>query len=497
MPAPIRPVQGPGRFGPAGALPARLPPNALVNAPVGQRPFPVTPPPPGQVDGPRASEGLLDRVSTRIPTSKRLAIDPHSTSDISIGSHAMIPEGFHSLHYEPEHHEPARSAIADQMAKNAAHIREHYPFVNTDDLTDHGVHERFIEHAHDNLVHVWNSVRNEPWKAKAAASYWGLNRTAKEMAALHGGIAPRQAAATIAALSPDKDLDQNISLAERVIHSHRDHQLTPVSPEMAQREPSLKPGATLGSLPDPMQKALFIKAYDEAHRPDRGYDIISPYGERLRAMTPSGDHAHLAWGDPSEIASAVRALDSQNYLPEISRALGDHHRVRSFYNNIVAPDAAAFLPPAHGDVTVDPHTVNAGLLMPMDGSHPLMAEGNDSDSYTGAQGLSGLHADAIRRAAQTISAQEGRRYLPREVQSVASEAMRHMFRGEHKRLDERGAPAHPVGQVAEGAAYAARHGFMPPGMARAAIIQAAGGIKAPRWHSGDARVEDVSRETER
>ena len=45
----------------------------------------------------------------------------------------------------------------------------------------------------------------------------------------------------------------------------------------------------------------------------------------------------------------------------ISQALGSKHKVRSFYNNIVAPSAP------NGDVTVDTHAVGVALLRPLSG----------------------------------------------------------------------------------------------------------------------------------
>jgi len=536
----LRPAEGPTRFGgvaaptgpqlPAGAL--RLPPPAApANPLVSPTPGPMVPgiQQPGSALPPqavRSPAGLEHRVSTRIPTSAALAYDPHERPDLSIGRAAMIPEGL-GPHHLTSGHDKAVENVRAAHAKHADLIRNEYPFIDTTGLTHHGVLERFVEHAHDNIVDLWQRVRTEPWRDAAANWYWGANKIAGEMSQRFG-VSHRQAAAAIAALSPQKDWDQNVSLAERVMHTHANHQDTKVTPQMRdfmqkmvdQRTPAtraaldimvnggksaktgedfhpISEGMRYADLAHPTQKALFARAHDEMHAPDRGYSIVSPNGERIRAKNSAGNDATAQWGSFDAIANAIRALESNDHLPTISRALGAKHKVRNFYNNIIAPDAAHYLGPEHHDITADTHAINVGLMFPMGGSHRMVAQGLGSGgniaspAATGAHGLYGLHADAYRRAAQTISKQEARQYLPREVQSVVWEAIRGLWRQEHKAVDpQTGEPAHEVGKVAQGAAYAMRHGFMPAQMARDAVVQAAGGIRAPNWHTRRAVAEE-------
>ena len=54
-------------------------------------------------------------------------------------------------------------------------------------------------------------------------------------------------------------------------------------------------------------------------------------------------------------------MESKGNLAIISDALGEKHKVRSFYNNIVAPQAP------NGDVTVDTHAGRLALLRPLSG----------------------------------------------------------------------------------------------------------------------------------
>jgi hypothetical protein len=504
---------------PLGAL--RMP-NAL-SAPAA----PVAPAPLPQAF-PRSPAGLEHRVSTRIPTSSKLTVDPHERADISAGLHGMLALDRH--HFDEKHHDEARASIAEALKTNADTIRKEYPHIDTRRLSDAGVHQRFIEHAHENIHWLWNKVRNEPWAPLAAQWYTGANRMAHGMAQ-EFKVTPRQAAATIATLSPRKDWDQNVDIARRVMNIHANHQETAVTPQMrdlidqyvgkrsekragplammanggkdaetGEEIPGIKVGDTLSSLKHPMQKALFARAHDEAHGPGKGYDIISPAGARVRSMVGTEGsrsdprrEATVTWSGFDHLANAMRVLES-DHLPSISRALGSMHKVRNFYNNIIAPDAAAYLHRKHADATVDTHQINVANLLPMGGSHRMVGQGLGQGSgvakpaYTGSKGLYPLHLEALRRAAHTISMQEGRRYLPREVQSVVWEAIRSMFPEHTKGYDEEGRPQHNVGEVARDSAYAARHGFMPREMARDALLRHITGgtmrINPPNWWRG-------------
>ena len=63
----------------------------------------------------------------------------------------------------------------------------------------------------------------------------------------------------------------------------------------------------------------------------------------------------FAWNSNVMIKNAIIALESNGDKAIISGALGDAHKVRSFYNNIVDPNSK------NGDVTIDTHAVGALL----------------------------------------------------------------------------------------------------------------------------------------
>lgn len=516
----IRPAENPQTRWTPGAPAIAPPPGALRGPnPLAAAPRAVAPAPMPEAF-PRSPEGLEHRVSTRIPTSAKLVVDPHERQDISAGFHAMLALDRH--HFDEKDHAEGRAAIDDALKKNAQTIRDEYPHIDTRWLSDRGVHQRFINHSAENIHWLFNKVKDEPWARLAAQWYTGANRIAHGMAQ-EFKVSPRQAAATIATLSPRKDWDQNVDIARRVLNIHANHQDTGVTPQMrklidgyvaARSEeragpldlaanggkdvetgaemPAIREGMTLRQLQHPLQKALFARAHDEAHGAGKSYDIVSPAGERSRAMTKEGKEATVTWSGFNHLANAFHAL-SADHLPTISRALGSMHKVRNFYNNIIAPDAAAFLHPKHGDATVDTHQINVANLLPMSGKHRMVGQGLGQGAgvakpaFTGSKGLYPLHLEALRQAARTISKQEGRRYLPREVQSVVWEAIRSMF-PEHVKDWEGARSTHSIGQTAQDAGYAARHGFMPKGMANDALLRHITGgtmrIAPPNWWRG-------------
>lgn len=519
----LRPAEGPGRFNgvPAPQLPRvsgnalRMPPqpapgNPLIN-PVPQAPPGPGPIQPGLQDGGFSPAGMEDRVSTRLPEAAGLTYDPHERQNLSIGRHAMIEEGFGPGHVPPEQHEKALAAIRAGTGKIAEAIRNRYPMIDTDGLSDQGTLERFIEHASENTRHWWDRVSDRPWQPIAMGWYRGANRLAHQFSAEHTDVSPRQAAGVIASLSPSMDWNKNVELARRILRM-RENGNEKVTPEMldrmgeyvaarkvaSQREAlasyvrDIRPGMKLSDLSDPIHQALFMRSFDEKHGPGPSYDIISPNGERFPARTKSGELAKLAWQSIPNVANAMQILGKDDRA-NISRSLGSAHKVRSFYNNIVAPDAGNFLPFDHRDVTSDTHQINANLFHPLGSGHPLVAQGlatAPAIGLTGSKGLYGLHADAVRRMAHQVSRDERRLVLPNQAQSVTWEAVRNTFAKQHKAMDEQGLPLHEVGRTARGSHFARRFLFMPADYARDRIIAAAGGIKDPDWWTGVANDEE-------
>jgi hypothetical protein len=195
------------------------------------------------------------------------------------------------------------------------------------------------------------------------------------------------------------------------------------------------------------QKAMYVRAYDETYgppdhlmpidektgQPSRwqdengnwkyGFHINNPDGTQspnapLARSENTGVRRTLTWGSFNEIGNALDAY----YAPDmgsISEAMGDGHKVRSFYNNIIAPWSRK------GDLTGDTQAAAVAFLRPLGASSPAAKLGmGQSGPSIGETGVSGLYphiAEAYRRAADEVG------ILPREMQSITWEAIRGLW----------------------------------------------------------------------
>ena len=230
---------------------------------------------------------------------------------------------------------------------------------------------------------------------------------------------------------------------------------------------------SLGDINNPDARAVFVRAYDEAHH-SKDYPIVTPEGDFGDTMTnDDGSPQKIAWGSFKEIQKAIAALDTTDPA-NLSRLLGANHKVRSFYNNIISPNSQ------FDDTTIDTHAINAAHLRPMGGSHPVvnfgLGMGGSSSNATGAKGGYGIYHEAYRQAAERLSQRPGRPVmLPRQLQSIAWEAVRGLFTPEQKR---------DKGLVADvdGIWKQARDGQISADQARNMIRDRANGIEPPSWH---------------
>ena len=110
----------------------------------------------------------------------------------------------------------------------------------------------------------------------------------------------------------------------------------------------------------------------------------------------------------------------------ISDNLGEAHKVRNFYNNILDPNNPA------GHVTVDTHAVAAGHQRMLSGNSPEVGAnfGQLSAAETGLKGMYAVNAEAYRQAAKELGLQ------PRQLQSIVWEEIRKQFPDEMKRVQK-------------------------------------------------------------
>jgi hypothetical protein len=410
------------------------------------------------------------RVSTRIPYNvvKPPEVPPsvvaHANETTNIGIDA------------------ARQA-ADSFEKNATHMKDSglYPDLplkgmrNTDAMMD-----KAIDHMRDNIIWLHDQMRDSYGQStvdRASLWYDGANRIARQLA-LETGMTLQQVAAVMANLSPQKDWFQNVDLAKRLIDIKMNHANDVMTPEMdawitkyittkradlekkiakAQNAGALTPkkqaifdtqsndlhehelsqtalrrGIPLSEINDPDTEALFYRAYDEAHN-SRQFPTLTPEGDvGPTALAPNGRAPEkISWGSFIEIKKAIDMLRENPSMEAISRSLGGQHKVRSFHNNIFDPNAL------FDDSTIDTHAIAGGHLCPLGASSNVVAAGlgghpGSSHAATGSKGMYGLYHEAYRRAAEILTAR-GTPLLPRQVQSIAWEAVRGLFTDVQKR----------------------------------------------------------------
>ena len=428
----------------------------------------ANPPPPsprGLLGDPATAPGVDDRISTRIPWAKKITDDPHASSDLSVGIDSSRASG-------------------DAYTKNSGFIAG-YPDVRTQGLEGdpEALHQALIAHAKDNLLFLHDSISAEI-RDQSKLWYDGANNIANRWADQYG-ISPRQAAGTLASLSPQKDWFQNVSLAQRLLDIRQRQGNTTATPEMqpwfdrfvnSQKDPNDAAAyrahvdgfenTPLSQISDPEAQALWMRAYDEAHNP-RGYDIVTPTGDFSGpALNNDGSARKVGWGSFNEIAKALGTL-GEDSTANISQLMGANHKVRNFYNNIISPNAP------YGDVTIDTHAIAAAHLRPLSGGDQEVKVGlglspGSKNADTGSKGLYGAYAEAYRQAAAQLG------ILPRELQSITWEGVRGLYSDVQKR-------DRPF--MAEVNNYWNQYGQgrMNANAARDASVRAAGGIDPPEW----------------
>lgn len=385
------------------------------------------------------------RVSTRFPTAVSRTADPMS--------HEL------TLEHDMIHENPA---IAQRLADKI--VRQNKSMVFTPEEVQQGakgIFNSFIRQAKDNIKSVYERARNAGTHVSDRVWYDGAHAFTKTDAEAND-MSHEQAAAVLASLSPQKDWDANVSLYKRIVDVVKNKGDIKMTPEMekkgaefvreinaanrknvaAGKEPTepwvekklinkLK-GKSFNQVEKPLEKAAWLRLYDEAHN-SRGFDELHADGSVVGPRkTLGGVTEKVAWGDLLPIAKSIRILQDGS-RENISQNLGENHKVRSFYNNIIDPNSP------HGDVTADTHHVGLSLMRPVAGMDPepkLNFDGNGS-SINGVHGTYPLYVEAARQAMQELNAEhpdEPPLEYPRQLQSVTWVEWRKMFPPESRTL---------------------------------------------------------------
>lgn len=416
-----------------------------------------------------AAEAHPDWIGTRLVTSKK-ATPSSSPEIVDLDAMRAVPELF----------------------KHNVGLVQAYPNMPKGGGKPEEVATRFIDHVKSNLL--WLHDKVDPQTAARSAKWYDGGRKIVDDWSRQYGRQDSSVAAAIAALSPQKDWFQNVSLAERVLQTAAKPDVK-FTPEMlstfksipALNKPDYKPlikqiegksldqidGMSLPADEKAVVKALWVRLYDQAHR-SPSYKLVTPegeFGDTVKNM--SGSESRVAWGSLVEVSKALRALDGGG-ATAIGPLMGQKHKVRNFYNNLLDPQSQ------RGDVTIDTHAVAAGLLRPLSGNSLEVAhnfanypgKGLPSaagSAISGIQGTYPLYAEAYRKAAQE------RGLLPRQMQSITWEAVRGLFPDTFKN-------AKNTAEI-DAIWRAHRNGETSLEQARQAVFDRAGGINPPDWAS--------------
>lgn len=299
------------------------------------------------------------------------------------------------------------------------------------------------------------------------------------------GVTVEQASAIIAVFSPMKDWFQNVAMGQRfadVMANHKDRKITSAEMGGAMQTmlASTEDEEGIGQIFQQIEGKSITDLLEDRSKEGRKlasvaarlvsqhvhglyHDVLSPEGESLgvRLNLAKGKKAperkQLVWQSYTFIEKAISIYEDGS-LENISKVLGTEHKIRNFYNNIVAPTSP------YGDATVDTHAVNAAVLFPMGNKGYLVGLnfGNAGVAGGGNSGIYWLFHEALREAASE------RNVMPRQMQSITWEAIRGLFTDVRKRDKNFIATITKIWENAEN-----------DDVARSQIIQL--GITPPEW----------------
>ena len=357
------------------------------------------------------------------------------------------------------------------------------------------VYNKFVRAVADNLLHLHDSF-DPALRDISKRWYDGANVIAQDYGKKYG-VSTDQASGVIAALSPQMDWYKNVSLAQRVMDIVKnksdfifDQKMSDkyvelsgnlmkfkgeskedmakrkiVAMDRAREEVKSLMGKRLDA--DPEMFAKTLRAYDETYN-DKSYDILSPNGDSMgKAKNKDGSLSSIGWQGYGTINKAISMIKDGS--PEnISKQLGEMHKVRNFYNNISHPNSEM------GDVTIDTHAVAAGLFKPLAGSDSEVIANlsGKSSAHTGSTGTYAAFADAYRLAAKE------RGLLPRQMQSITWEAVRGLFKDTWKTEENKKKISDIWNQN--------NKKTVTDEQTRERIKDAAGGIDQPTWARPDS-----------
>jgi hypothetical protein len=304
----------------------------------------------------------------------------------------------------------------------------------------------FIDFQKENLLALYDAFEalSSDYVIRSTHWYDGARLLAEGIRDRYG-LTIEQSSAIIAVFSPMKDWFQNVAMGQRfadVMANHKDATISKaemgdamkIMINAAEDEKGVRAafklieGRSIAELMADKSKAgrkvagVAIRLMS-THVHGLKHDVLSPEGESLGTRKNlDGTDKTLVWQSYDFIEKAIEVYEDGS-AENISKVLGTAHKIRNFYNNIVAPTSP------YGDATVDTHAVNAAVLYPM-GNRGYLVGLNFGEAGVAGGGNSGLYwlfHEALREAA----AERG--VMPRQMQSITWEAIRGLFTDVRKR----------------------------------------------------------------
>jgi hypothetical protein len=342
---------------------------------------------------------------------------------------------------------------------------ELFPYMRSSDFNGDAEHDSrsIIDRIKSNLHVMWNDTSQA---SKDLWRHWyvGAHAMITERMKQYPNVGRAAMTAMYAAQSPNTMWDVNVHLGDRLLDTVFHHASDKWDKGMADAAQGqleraekavgkakdkarvqanvdkmrktfaeVKKAGSFDKQVDDHHRAAWVKLWNDVHDDTPVYEvgIDGKMGKPIKnkGLDDNGEPSDLSgrFGGLDRIENALYALRSNGNVKMISDALGERHKVRSFYNNMLDPHSA------NDDVTIDTHAAGGAWLDMVGSKSPLLGQMFGSpmkgfpapkSSRLGVMGTYPFYAQAYREVAREVGLDRGR-----ELQSIIWEHKIALFRG--------------------------------------------------------------------